>query len=118
MSPAICPCWYGELDVPDSLDGSLSSGEAWSPEDDKGDKLARAFFRFSSEREIRVQRYAFLENNCAIARPMPRLPPVMRTCFGRLAMVGLVLFGPDCSRYVGQGREVPETQFSFQKQWQ
>jgi hypothetical protein len=94
MSPAICPCWYGELDVPDSLDASLSPGEAWSPEDDKGDKLARAFFRFSSEREIRVQRYAFLENNCAIARPMPRLPPVMRTCFGRLAMVGLVLFGP------------------------
>lgn len=44
-----------------------------------GVKVFRAVSRFSFEREIRVQRYDFLAKACAIARPIPRLPPVMST---------------------------------------
>ena len=60
---------------------------SWDEVDGRGVRLAMAVFKSGSEREIRVQRYAFLEKSCAIARPMPRLPPVMSTCRGRCAMV-------------------------------
>lgn len=47
-----------------------------------------AVLRSCSERDISVQRYEFFANNCAMARPMPRLPPVTRICRGLAAMAG------------------------------
>ena len=66
------------------LDSSFSDLEAWTVSGDdvldgRGCRVATAALRCSSERDIRVQRYAFFANSCAIASPMPRLPPVMRT---------------------------------------
>ena len=85
MSPAMYPCWYDGGSAGSCVSGF--EGVSGDGVDGRGVRLAMATFRSGSEREIRVQRYAFLENNCAIARPMPRLPPVMRTCRGRCAMV-------------------------------
>lgn len=43
-------------------------------------RLATAALREASERERRVQRYEFEAKSRAIERPMPRDPPVIRTC--------------------------------------
>jgi hypothetical protein len=41
--------------------------------------VERAVVREEGEREMRVQRYVCEAKRRAMARPMPRLPPVMRT---------------------------------------
>ena len=55
---------------------------------DRGCNEDTATLRSCSERDTRVQRYVFFANNCAIARPMPRLPPVTRMCRGLAVMAG------------------------------
>lgn len=47
--------------------------------------VVRAEAREVGERDMSVQRYEVLAKSCAMLRPTPRLPPVMRAC----RMVGI-----------------------------
>ena len=74
----------GSSERESSSDTALGSGFWYSG---SGCSVATAAFRASSERAIRVQRYPFFAKSCAMERPMPREPPVMRAWRGRAAMV-------------------------------
>lgn len=56
----------------------------FSPDDVVGFKVVNAASRLSFERDNRVQRYDCLAKHWAMARPIPRLPPVMRTWRARV----------------------------------
>jgi hypothetical protein len=53
----------------------------------RGCSVATAAFSASSDREMRVQRIPCLAKSWAMARPMPREPPVMRAWRGRDTML-------------------------------
>jgi hypothetical protein len=90
--------WVGEVACGEVV-GDGEEEEVWDDdvededEDDegKGGNEATAALSASSPRAINVHLYPFEAKRCAVERPMPRLPPVMRMCGGRGGIVWIFL---------------------------
>lgn len=67
----------------------------------RGCNDATAVFNASSEREMIVQRYPCLAKSCAMERPMPREPPVIRTWRGREVAIVIIRGFPESNFGLG-----------------